>query len=267
MKKAFIGTGNMASAIIRGIAGNLCKPDDICGFDLSSDKTAALAKELGIRAAESAKDAAIWADVVVLAVKPNDLPALLKDISPELEANNPLIISIAAGKETQYIEELLPYKPKLVRIMPNINAAVGAAMSAYCSNGNISEADEGFAAALAGAIGKIIKLDEKYFPIFVVIAGSAPAYAYMFIDELARAAVKIGMNKQLALEIAAQTVLGSAKMIAESGRHPYELIDAVSSPAGTTIEGIAALQELGFEHAVNQAVERAYKRDKEIAKS
>lgn len=265
MKISFIGTGNMASAIIKGIIKELVRPEEVFGFDVFEEKAQSLSEEFGINTVSSAKEAAICADVVVLSVKPYDFPALLADIGEELKANNPLIISIAAGKSTESIESLLPYKPKLVRIMPNINAAIGEAMSAYCTNGNVPEAEEAFAASLAGAIGKAVKLDEKFFSAFVVIAGSAPAFAYMFIDQLARAGVKIGLNKKLALELAVQTVLGSAKMIEQSDEHPYELIDKVCSPKGTTIEGIAALQELGFENAVTQAVVRTYERDKKIA--
>ena len=115
------------------------------------------------------------------------------------------------------------------------------------------------------SIGEVIALDEKFFSAFGVVAGAAPAFAYMFIDELARAAVKIGMNKKTALKIAAQTVLGSAKMIAQSGEHPYELVDRVCSPGGTTIEGVAALNENGFSNAVMQAVTAAFEKDKKLS--
>lgn len=149
--------------------------------------------------------------------------------------------------------------------MPNINATVGEAMTAYCTNGRPDEQQVKTVERLCSSFGKIIALDEKYFPIFGVLAGAAPAFSYLFIDELARAAVKLGMNKKQALEIAAQTVLGSAKLVAESDEHPFELIDKVCSPGGITIEGVTALQEFGFSNAITQAVRKAYEKDSKLS--
>lgn len=148
--------------------------------------------------------------------------------------------------------------------MPNINAKVGAAMSALCANQQVTQAQKELVARLFCAVGQVKELDESFFPLFGVIAGSAPAFAYLFIDSLARAAVKNGMQKQAALEIAAQTVLGSAKLILESGEHPWVLIDQVCSPGGTTIEGIAALQETGFETGIRKAVDAALEKDRKL---
>ena len=264
MKISFIGVGNMATAIIKGILNGLVSPDEVFGFDKHPIKLNALCDRNGIHALDSAKEAAISADVVLLAVKPKDLPALLEEIGKELQANDPLLISIAAGTTITDLEGWLPYQPRRVRIMPNINATVGEAMSAYCPNARVSKDEEGVAAAIAGAIGKVIRLDESYFSAFVALAGSAPAFAYRFIDTLANAGVELGLPKALALDIAAQTVYGSAKMLAESDLHPQALIDNVCSPGGTTIAGMSALREYGFDHAAAQAVLRAYRRDREM---
>ena len=148
--------------------------------------------------------------------------------------------------------------------MPNINATVLEAMSAYCCSESVTDDQKEFANKLCSSFGKVIPLSESYFPLFCSIAGCAPAYAYMFIDSLARSAVKNGMNKSVALEIAAQTVLGSAKKILESDEHPWELIDKVCSPGGTTIEGIVSLQKDGFESAVCNAVDAALQKDKKV---
>lgn len=255
----------MAGAIIRGAcASGLLAAEDIGAFDLETKKTDALQKELGIVPFATAQELIAQCAAVVLAVKPNIFPSLLSSLAPVIQSANPLLISIAAGKQLADIEEYLGFLPKLVRVMPNINAKTQAAMSAYCPNSLVSPTEEAFVSDLLNAIGKGIRLDESYFPLFGVIAGCAPAFAFMFIDALARAGVKNGMAKQQALEIAAQTVLGSAKMILDSGEHPWALIDAVCSPGGTTIEGVAKLEELGLDTAIIKAVDAALEKDAKI---
>lgn len=261
----FIGTGNMASAIIKGIVGSKLLPaNEISVFDINSDKANALADEYSLCALPSAKEVALKCDVVVLSVKPNVFPSLLSEIDSELKENDPLIISIAAGKTLDFISAQLSYDAKIIRVMPNINAKVEAAISAYCGNENVSEADLNFADSFCSSFGKAIKLPETHFPIFGVIGGCSPAFAYIFIDAMARAAVQNGLPKDQALEICAQAVLGSAKMIIESGEHPWSLTDKVCSPGGTTIEGVLSLQKDGFETAVANAVNAAFEKDKRL---
>ncbi len=262
----FIGVGNMANAIIKGmIASDAVKGEDIMLFDISAEKTRIAAEEYGATAAESAQQLAASCSEIVLAVKPYDFAKLLKSLDAVLKENDPLLISIAAGNSIEFISSFLSYEPALARVMPNINATIGAAMSAYCPNERVDSQQKDFVAKLCSSIGEAVELEEKFFSAFGVIAGAAPAYAYMFIDELARAGVKIGMNKQVALKIAAQTVLGSAQMVAQSGEHPYALVDKVCSPGGTTIEGVAALNENGFSNAVMQAVVAAYEKDLKLS--
>lgn len=261
----FIGAGNMASAIIKGmVRANFMDGENIFVFDLSEEKSEALKKECGVSVAKSACEIAHNCDCVLLAVKPIAFPSLLGEIKDDLKENNPLIISIAAGKTTEYIGSLLGYDATIARVMPNINAKAGAAMCAYCSSKPLTEDYVTFIEGLFTSVGRIIPIGEEMFPLFSVIAGCSPAYAYMFIDALARAAVKHGMNKKVALEIAAQAVLGSAKLILESGEHPWELIDQVCSPGGTTIEGLAALQDCGLDSAVRKAVDAAVDKDSKI---
>lgn len=260
----FIGSGNMASAIIRGMIRSGVEAGSIGVYDIDENKTKALSEDLGIRAFSSAVELISECGTVVLAVKPNVFPILLPDVRDALEKNDPLIVSIAAGKTIEYITSLLGYCPKLVRIMPNINAKVCEAISAYCGNERVSETELKEVEAFCGYFGKGTQIKEDLFPIYSAIAGCSPAYAYMFIDSMARAAVKNGMPKKQALEISAQAVLGSAKMILESDAHPWQLVDEVCSPGGTTIEGVASLQNDGFESAVIKAVEASYNKDKRI---
>ena len=261
----FIGSGNMASAIISGlVSGGKFNGSDIAVFDICTEKAEEISEKLSLRLMKSEKEIAAECDTVVLAVKPDVFPALLEKIGEELKKNDPLIISIAAGKTTEFIGSLLPYTPRLIRIMPNINAKVQAAISAFCGNERAADADKEFVLGFCEGFGRGIEIEEKKFSIYSAIGGCSPAFAFMFIDSLARAAVKNGMTKAEALETAAQAVLGSAKLILESDEHPWKLVDAVCSPGGTTIEGVCSLQESGFEAAVEKAVEASYNKDKRM---
>lgn len=260
----FIGCGNMASAIIRGLIAGGRKGEEIAVYDICREKAESFAKELSLVMAESEKEIAKSCDTVVLAVKPNVFPSLFETIGQELKEKDPLIISIAAGKTTEFIASLLDYTPRLVRVMPNINAKVQSAISAFCANERADEKDKETAKKFCNSFGRGIEIEEKLFSIYSTIGGCSPAFAFMFIDSMARAAVKNGMTKAQALETAAQAVLGSAKMILESDEHPWQLVDAVCSPGGTTIEGVCALQKNGFEAAVEKAVEASFEKDKKL---
>ncbi|MBQ4208078.1 MAG: pyrroline-5-carboxylate reductase [Clostridia bacterium] len=265
MKTGFIGAGNMASAIIEGLVSSAClAPGDLAVFDVDAGKTAALQKKHGLAVCGSAREIAQSCACVVLAVKPNVLASVLGEIRDVVRENKPLLLTIAAGKPLSFYSETLGFAPRLVRVMPNINAVVGEAITAYCGNENAAADDLAFAARFCGAFGTAQALPETLFPVFGVVGGSAPAFAYLFIDALARAAVRYGMPRDKALAVCAQTALGSAKMVLESGVHPQELIDRVCSPGGTTIEGIAALQQHGFEAALAEAVGAAVEKDKRL---
>lgn len=261
----FIGTGNMASAIIKGIVSSgFLKGEEIGVFDVIKEKAQELSETYGVTVFESANALCMGCDQVVLSVKPNIFGVLLPEIRETVKEKSPLIISIAAGKTLGFIGSLLDEEARIVRVMPNINAVVAEAICGYCGNEKTTKDDLDFVQKMCSCFGKAIELPEEKFPIFGVIGGCSPAYAYMFIDAMARAAVKNGLPKQQALEISAQAVLGSAKMILESGEHPWELIDKVCSPGGTTIEGVLALQRNGFEAAVADAVESAFEKDRKL---
>jgi pyrroline-5-carboxylate reductase len=261
----FIGTGNMATAIIKGVvASGMLKGEDIAVYDIAQDKAKALAEEYSLSVFESENEIAGKCDKVILSVKPQVFPSLLKKIDGELKENNPLIISIAAGKTIEFISSALSYNAKIVRVMPNINAKVGGAVSAYCGKDNVSEDELEFVRNLCESFGIAVNIGENLFSVYSAIGGCSPAFAYMFIDALARAAVKNGMPKTTALEVAAGAVLGSAKMILESEEHPWQLVDQVCSPGGTTIEGVTSLQNDSFEAAVMNAVQAAIDKDKKL---
>ncbi len=265
MAIGFIGCGNMAGAIIKGIIkAKAVNADEVFAFDKDSAKTKALSESLGINACKSANEVVAASDYTVLAVKPNVLAAVLDGINIKTMDKETVLVSIAAGKSIDFIRNSLSHNNKIIRVMPNINALVGAACSAYCANDSVEDKDKQFIERIFGAIGEICEISESFFPLFGVVAGCSPAFSYMFIDELARAAVKNGMPKDMALKFAAQTVLGSAKLVLESDEAPYKLVDMVCSPGGTTIEGVLALQEKGFANAVHKAVQAAYEKDKKL---
>ena len=265
MTIGFIGCGNMATAIISGIIKNRAfKANEVCAYDVNSSATEKAQSSFGITPMESECDVVNNSDIVVLAVKPNVLADVLKTINKELTKKDTLLISIAAGKTTDFIYQQISTENRIIRVMPNINATVGEAICGYTANKFATNEDKQEAERIFSSVGKVIYLEENHFPLFGVLGGCAPAYAYMFIDALARAGVENGMKKDVALEIAAQTVLGSAKMILESKEHPWELIDKVCSPGGTTIEGVLSLQADGFEAAVHNAVNKAVEKDSKL---
>lgn len=261
----FFGAGNMATAILRGVlSSGLLSADEIAVFDIDGEKTAALSAETGVEAAASPAALIDACDTILLAVKPQVLPAILQENASQIARRMPLLISIAAGKPLAFYEAQLGFPVRMVRVMPNLNAAVGAAVSAFCGNENATEDDLAFAEKLCASFGTALALPEAQFPIFGVLGGCAPAFVFLFIDAMAQAGVKNGLTKQAALSISAQTVLGSAKMLLEGGEHPRKLIDSVCSPGGTTVEGVMCLQKDGFEAAVHAAVQAALEKDKRL---
>lgn len=263
MKYGFIGLGNMATAITGGmVKSGVFAKEDIIGYDISREMCTRAMQNIGIATTESASELAKRSDCIVIAVKPQVIDNVFESL--EGLTDGKLIVSIAAGKSIAFLENGLGKDKRIVRVMPNINALVGAATCAYVGNDNVSESDKAVVERIFGTVGTITELPEKLFPIFTAIGGSSPAFAYMYIDALARAGVEYGMTKKQALSVAASTVFGSAKMIMESGEHPMELCDRVCSPAGTTIEGVLSLQADGFESAVHRAIAAVAEKDKRL---
>lgn len=266
MKLGFIGVGNLASAILRGVvAAGKIKPEEIMIYDINAEKLSQLREELSVSVAESANQIAAECDNTVIAVKPKDFAFLAGSISGDIKKRNSLIISTAAGTEISKIEGCFGFDVKVARIMPNLNAAVGESMTAVCFSDGVTADEKAFAVELCSYFGKCVELDEKYFSAFTAIAGSAPAFAFMFADSLANAGVKYGIPAELAQNIAAQMLFGSAKLMLESSLSVGQLVRNVCSPGGTTIEGVCSLKETGFENSVIRAVDKTVEKDRKMS--
>ena len=263
-KISFIGSGNMGSAIISGvISSGLCSPADITAADVSRTALDSLSDTLKIATTTDNAEAAKKADILFLSVKPNMFSKVIPGIKDSVSENT-LIISIAAGMSVSDIEKLFAKEIKLIRVMPNLNATVGEAMSALCPNKNVDADSLDMAKRIFESIGECEVVDEHLMDAVVAVSGSSPAYAFMFIEALADAAVCEGMPRVQAYKFAAQSLLGSAKLVLESGRHPADLKDAVCSPAGTTIEAVAVLEKEGFRNAIIDAARACAKKNREM---
>ena len=249
----FIGGGNMASAIIGGILNSgLAAKEQILATAKTEKTAASLRERFGILADTDNTTSAKKSDILFLAVKPHlfgDIIAEIKDfVRPET-----LIISIAAGQTIEKIEDAFAKNMKLVRAMPNTPALVGEAMSALCTNQNVTEDDLSDAKTIFNSFGKCEVVPESMMDTVIGVSGSSPAYVYMFIEAMADAAVADGMPRAQSYKFAAQAVLGAAKMVLETETHPGALKDAVCSPGGTTIEAVAMLEQLGLRSTVIRA--------------
>lgn len=261
MKYGFLGVGNMAGAIIKGLIANGEDGSNILIFDVFAEAMENFKNQFNCVPMQSQEELVALCDVLLLSVKPNILDKVLPSLKRNVGFKTPIIISIAVGKTLEYLENGFGKDKKIVRVMPNINAKVMQSTSGYCPNNNMTPQDEEIVVKLFSAVGSVTKISENMFSIFGVLAGSSPAFAYMYIDSLARAAQKAGMPKAQALQVVASTVLGSAKMILETDNHPWEHIDNVCSPGGTTIEGIAELEENNFQSTITKAFDAVLQKD------
>lgn len=261
-KYGFIGAGNMANALIKGaIKSTLIPADRIEAYDIDEAKLSKLKSELSIDITTNILRLITNCDCIVIAVKPNIVAAVLEQIKSAVSIKKPLIVSIAAGKSVSAFESVLGKDVPILRVMSNLNAAVGEAVSAFCYNEYVTEEMKEQAVILLRSCGEAVELSESLFPVFDAVGGAAPAFCFMFADALVRAAVKNGMTRDIAEKVVYKTFSGSSKYLTESKLHPWELIDRVCSPGGITIEGVASLQENGFQDAVTKAVDAVIKKD------
>lgn len=253
MKLGFIGTGNMAGAIMGGIIqkGIFC-PEQIIGADISEAGRRKAKETYGIEVTEDNRKAAA-AEVLVLSVKPQFYADAIAEIRDCIR-DDQLVITIAPGKTLSWLEEQFGKRVKIVRTMPNTPALVGEGMTAACVNQYVTEEEKAYALKILDSFGKVELVPEHLIDAVVAVSGSSPAYVFMFIEAMADAAVAEGMPRTQAYEFAAQAVYGSAKMVLETGKHPGELKDMVCSPAGTTIEAVRILEKKGFRSAVIEAM-------------
>ncbi len=264
MTIGFIGLGNMAKALMGGIISKgIFDPQDIIGSDPMEAARESAAKKFGIQVKDNNADVARNADIILLAVKPQFLKVAIADIMDEVDENK-LIISIAAGKSLEWIAKEFEKPVKIIRVMPNTPALVGEGCAAVCPNNLCAENDLNVALDILGSCGTANVVTENLMDVVTGVSGSSPAYVFLFIEAMADAAVLGGMPRKQAYEFAAQAVLGSAKMVLETGKHPGELKDMVCSPAGTTIEAVKVMEEMGFRGIVMDAVQAATERSKEL---
>ena len=284
MKIGIIGLGNMGKALLKGILkeGSL-KPSDILASSGLREEEEAAAREFGIRVTPENKEAAKEADILILAVKPQVMPGVLKELRGSIPKEC-VVLSIAAGisiamleenlntphsarpasdGSTEWLEEL-NREPRIARAMPNTPALVGAGTTAVSFTENVSAEQRDAVKKLLSGCGMVRELPEKLMDAVVAVSGSSPAYVFLFIEALADAAVKEGMPRALAYEFAAGSVMGSAKLMLETGKHPGELKDMVCSPAGTTIEAVRVLEEGGFRGLVMDAASACADRSREL---
>lgn len=251
----FIGLGNMAQAIIGGIlAKGVASEGDIIGYDPSSAARNLVAEKYSVAMADSNQSVVQQADIVVLAVKPQILQSVIVEIAPSA-SDETLFISIAPGKTIEWITKLFGKRIKLIRCMPNTPALVGAGMTGYCTSDTVTDDEKETAVGILDSIGRAEEVPEHLMAAVTSVSGSSPAYVFILIEAMADQAVADGMSRVQAYEFAAQAVMGSAKMMLDTGRHPADLKDMVCSPAGTTIEAVKVLEREGFRAAIQDAME------------
>jgi pyrroline-5-carboxylate reductase len=263
-KIGIIGVGNMGEAILRGLHQK-GMAQGIAVSEINPDRRAYLKKNYGVEAIPDNRKLASQVQVIILAVKPQELKGVLQEIAPALDSAT-ILISIAAGASLGAIASILAKDVRLVRAMPNIAALALESATALSPGAEVSAADLEIAREIFNAMGKTVIIPESLMDAATGMSGSGPAYVSLFIEALADGGVRMGLPKKDALEMAIQTVLGTARLLSEHGEHPAHLKDRVASPGGTTIAGIAALEAKGFRGAVMEAVAAATQRSKELAK-
>ena len=261
-----IGGGAMAENILRGILkSSLVSRDKVIVSDIRQERLLELKEQFGVKTLLDNVELASKAEVLIFAVKPQNIRLLLKEIRQTISEHT-LIISIAAGIQTKTIADGLGGKGRIIRSMPNIAAKVLASATALCAGPGATSDDMALAKNLFDAIGTTVVVSEDLMDAVTGLSGSGPAYIFVIIEALADAGVRAGLQRQVALKLAAQTCLGAAQLVLASEEHPAALKDQVSSPAGTTIAGLAALEQAGLRNALLQAVSAAVSRSQELGR-
>jgi pyrroline-5-carboxylate reductase len=264
MKLGFIGAGKMGSALLGGaLRTNFCRPEEVLVHDVHAPSVQeASTRWPGIRSAASNREIFAESDLILVCVKPQDVRATLAEAASE--ANDRLVISIAAGIALEQLESWSENRHRVVRVMPNTPALVGQGASAFALGLRATEADSDTVTALFGGIGVATRVKEEQLDAVTGLSGSGPAYIYTIIEALSDGGVREGLPRALSLQLAAQTVAGAAAMVLQTGEHPAALRDQVTSPGGTTIAGLAKLEEKGLRSALIEAVRAATQRSKEL---
>lgn len=262
----FLGAGNMGEALIKGVLqAGLLPAASITASDAKAERLAQITRAYGIRGTADNRDLVSGADVIVLAVKPQIMAGVLQEVAPVLDERR-LAISVAAGVAVAGLRAHLPRAKRLIRVMPNTPALVLAGATAIARSDGLEPGDLDTAQELFAAVGRVVVLDEDALDAVTGLSGSGPAFVAIVIESLADGGVKMGLDRATALTLAAQTVLGAARLILETGVHPGQLKDMVASPGGTTIAGIAALEDGGVRRTFINAVEQATLRSRELGR-
>ncbi len=265
-KVAFLGGGNMAFAMIQGLVGQrFVASSDVTVSEPVAARRAELESTLGVRAVASNVDAITGADIVVLAVKPQIIGQVLAELKQHASVDT-LVVSIAAGVSLATLESSLSPGARVVRTMPNTPALVGASATGIAAGTQATPDDVATVRAMFEAVGVVAVVPETQLDAVTGLSGSGPAYVYLFIEALADGGVRAGLPRDAAMKLAAQTVLGSARMVLETRQHPGALKDQVTSPGGTTIAGVHALERAAFRGAVMDAVASASERSRELGR-
>lgn len=266
LRVAILGTGKMGGILLQAfLKNNLVSPDQIFATVHHPERAQALSAQFGIEVTTDNLAAAQQADVILLGVKPIQVPGVIEQIKPALSPDK-LVLSFAASVTTRSIEDAAGHDLGAIRAMPNTPAMLAAGITALCGGRFVTEEQMAIAQRIFQTVGRTVVVDEKHMDAVTGLSGSGPAFLYIIIEALAEAGVNVGLPRDVATLLAAQTTLGSARMVLETGYHPALLKDAVTTPAGCTVDGILELEEGGLRVTLIKAVKRATQRAKELAK-
>ncbi len=265
VRVAVLGAGKMGGILLQAfLKQQILQPDQLLATVAHADRAAALSAQWGVEVSTDNLAVARQADVILLGVKPLQVSSLIEQIRPALDPGK-LLISFAASVKTGAIEEASGIEIPVIRAMPNTPSMLGAGISALCRGRYVTEPQMAFATRIFETIGRTVIVDEKHMDAVTGLSASGPAYIYIILESLAEAGVKVGLPRDIATLLAAQTTYGAARMVLETGYHPALLKDAVTTPAGCTIDGILELEEGGLRVTLIKAVMRATQRAKELA--
>ena len=266
-KIGVLGAGKMGPAIIRGvIRAGLVEKEQVMASEPRDEAREVLAREVGIKVTRDNREVCDFADVIILAVKPQIVPIVLDEVSDKI-GKNKIVVSIAAGVPTSRIEARLERGVRVIRVMPNTPCIVGAAASAYAPGKHASQKDLDQVGMILGRVGFAVPVEERHLDAVTGLSGSGPAYVFLFMESLVEGAVQAGLSQQVALDLTMQTVYGAAKLAMESGKPLEQLRDEVTSPGGTTLAGLQALEKGNFQGTVRDAVLHATHRSQEMGKA
>lgn len=266
-KVAIIGAGKMGEGIIAGLLkSGVYTPEQIRAYEIIEDRAKYITRTYKVECLTDPKKAVAFADISVIAVKPGDVGKVLETIASALKPGK-ILASIAAGVTLDFYRKHLPKHAPVIRIMPNMAVQVREGMVTVCPSENVTKEQLKTATDMLSLLGLVKQLDEKYLNLATGLVGSGPAYIYLIIEALADAGVRLGLPKDISIVLAAQTTLGAARMVVETGEHPAKLKDMVVTPAGTTIEGLLELEKNGVKASMIMAVTKAAERAKELAPS